>query len=159
MSQPTLSRSQGFHYEACGLDEIRLANGYEIHETAYGNAVAIDDVEGLHRAIARWLIRRPRVLNGAEFRYLRKELDLSQKELAARLGATEQQVFRWEKRRRASVPGTADRLLRVLYDAHDDGNKSSCWLLEELAYLDEVPAEPVTLEETPDAGWQVALAA
>jgi putative transcriptional regulator len=148
-----------FHYEACGLDEVRLANGYEIHETVYGEAVAIDDVEGLHRAIGRWLIRRPRVLTGAEFRYLRKELDLSQKELAARLGATEQQVFRWEKRRRTAVPGTADRLLRVLYDAHDDGKKPSNWLLEELAYLDEVPAEPVTLEETPEAGWQVALAA
>jgi putative transcriptional regulator len=148
-----------FHYRACGLDEVRLANGYEIHETAYGEAVAIDDVEGLHRAIARWLIRRPRVLSGAEFRYLRKELDLSQKELAARLGATEQQVFRWEKKRRAGVPGTADRLLRVLYDAHDNGKKPSSWLLEELATLDEVPAEPVTLEETADAGWQVALAA
>lgn len=149
----------GFHYDACGLEDIRLANGYEIHDTPYGTAVSIADVDGLHRAIARWLIRRPRLLNGAEFRFLRKELDLSQKDLAARLGATEQQVFRWEKKRQATVPGTADRLVRVLYDAQDDGKKPSNWLLEELANLDEVPAEPVTLEETPDAGWRVAVAA
>jgi putative transcriptional regulator len=149
----------GFHYDACGLEHIRLANGYEIPDTPYGTAVSIADVDGLHRAIARWLIRRPRLLNGAEFRFLRKELDLSQKDLAARLGATEQQVFRWEKKRHATVPGTADRLVRVLYDAQDDGKKPSNWLLEELANLDEVPAEPVTLEETPDAGWRVAVAA
>ncbi|MBR7539998.1 hypothetical protein KC221_27830, partial [Mycobacterium tuberculosis] len=82
-----------------------LVNGYEIHATPYGEAVSIHDVDGLHRAIARAIVRSPKRIDGAEFRFIRKHLDHSQKALAALIGAEEQNVYRWERAPNKAVPG------------------------------------------------------
>lgn len=103
-----------YKYEECGLPNIWLANGYTLHNTAYGEAVAIDDVEGLHRAIGRSLIEKGGRLTGAEFRFLRTELDMSQKTLGRLLGKTEQAVAKWEKGD-SSLPQLADASVRQLY--------------------------------------------
>src|SRR4030095_4658011 len=85
-----------YHYTLCGLDNIWLVNGYKHHDTAYGPGVAVEDVDGLHRAIATDLICGKRDLSGKELRFLRKGLDLSQEGLAMLLGTTAQTVARWE---------------------------------------------------------------
>jgi putative transcriptional regulator len=54
-----------YHYLECGLPKIWLENGYQLHETPYGESLAIDDLAGLHRAIGRSLARKPK-LTGAE---------------------------------------------------------------------------------------------
>lgn len=59
-------------------------------------------------------------LTGTEFRFLRKELDLSQHRLADLIGTTEQTVALWEKR--GKIPKTADRMLRAIYLETIDGN-------------------------------------
>ena len=108
-----------YHYRECGLSQVWLKNGYRKIATPYGEAVEIDHVEELHRAIARALLTRPR-LSGREFRFLRRELDLSQAALAEMLGNSEQSVALWEKGRGA--PKWADRLIRALYREHAEGN-------------------------------------
>jgi hypothetical protein len=45
-----------FHYTACGLDNVWLANGYKVKATRHGEAVAVNDVDGLHQLIANTLI-------------------------------------------------------------------------------------------------------
>jgi len=37
----------GYHYRECGLDNVWLLNGYELHDTPYGKGVSFVDVEGL----------------------------------------------------------------------------------------------------------------
>ena len=87
-----------YHYTECGLDNVWLLNGYMIEQHPnYGELFAIDHVDDLHRFIGRSLIALPRLLNGAEFRFLRRELDLSQKTLADLIGSNEQSVAKWEK--------------------------------------------------------------
>lgn len=102
-----------YHYVESGLPNVWLSNGFVVKETPYGEAVAITDVQGLHDTIGKALAEKPADLTGAEFRFLRKELGLSQDRLASIVGMTGQSVAIWEKT--DSVPRVHDRYLRGLY--------------------------------------------
>jgi len=107
-------------YTGCGLRNVWLQNGYVMKQTPHGKAVAIQDVEGLHRVLAKMITRKPR-LTGAEFRFVRKELDLSQAALARMFGCEAQTIALWEKNK-VRVPKLADRMLRLIYREHAEGN-------------------------------------
>ncbi len=48
-----------YHYTDGGLRNVWLANGYQVQKTPYGEAVAIDDLEGLTQAICTALTNNP----------------------------------------------------------------------------------------------------
>jgi putative transcriptional regulator len=129
---------KSYHYTDSGLDNVYLLSGYTIHKTAYGRGVSIEDTAGLHRVIGRWLIELPHPLTGAELRFLRLEMDLSQARLAAIIGSTEQNVRRWEKARTKPIQGPADRLTRALYNEYTGGDGSLRHMVDRLAELDQV---------------------
>jgi DNA-binding transcriptional regulator YiaG len=110
-----------YHYTDGGLRNIWLANGYERVEAPYGKALTIQDLPGLTRAICKALIRKNSKLTGAEFRYLRQAMLMSQASLGRTLGRTDQAIAGWEKN--SKVPKFADQMLRVVYAAHADGNE------------------------------------
>ena len=58
-----------WHYTACGLDNVWLANGYVVKDTRHGQAVSVSDVDGLHQLLAQTLIEKPGRLSGKEFRF------------------------------------------------------------------------------------------
>lgn len=147
-----------YHYQESGLDNVYLDNGYTVHETPYGKGVSIQDTKGLHRAIGRWLVNLPKRLNGAELRFLRLEMNLSQKHLAGLIGSEEQNVRRWEKARKRPIPGMADRMVRVLYTQYIGGDGPIRGFIDRLAELDEIETAEARLHET-DRGWQVQAAA
>ena len=122
-----------WHFRECGLDNVWLLDGYIIHDTPYGEGVSFVDSAGLHRRIATVIVENAPPMNGAEFRFLREQLDLGQRELALKIGATEQTLRLWEKHRDEPVPGTADRLLRALYREHVDGKVAVRRMLSRLA--------------------------
>ena len=110
-----------YHYTDGGLRNIWLANGYERVKTRYGKALTIQDLPGLTRAICKALIRKNSKLTGAEFRYLRQAMLMSQASLGRTLGRTDQAIAGWEKN--SKVPKFADQMLRVFYAAHADGSE------------------------------------
>lgn len=126
------------HYTESGLDNVYLENGYYEYETSYGKGISIEDTEGLHKAIGRWLVELPKPLNGAELRFLRLEMDTTQRHLAGVLNTTEQTLRLWEKHRKKSIQGIADRLLRALYSEFIGGDGSVRRSLERLAELDQL---------------------
>ena len=142
-----------FRYSGCGLKNVWLQNGYVERKTPYGKAVAIQDVEGLHRAIALHIIRNKPRLSGAEFRFLRKELDLSQTGLGQMFGFEGQTVAIWEKK--GNVPKLADRAIRAFYRETVEGNVSFKDIVERLNDMDRVNYErsKVVMRET-GKGWQ-----
>ena len=144
-----------YHYTDSGLDNVYLENGYTIHQTPYGKGVSIKDTEGLHRAIGQWLITVPKIMTGADLRFLRLEMDCTQRNLAAFLGSTEQNVRRWEKARSRDIPGPADRLMRALYSEYIGGDGSVRRMVDRLAQLDGIERTEAHLCET-ERGWQVA---
>jgi DNA-binding transcriptional regulator YiaG len=104
-----------------GLRNVWLVNGYKIKDTPYGEAIAFHDADGLTKAICQALIRKKSKLTGAEFRYIRQAMLLSQASVGKTLGRTDQAVALWEKR--SMVPKFADMMIRVLFAAHSDGNE------------------------------------
>jgi putative transcriptional regulator len=127
-----------YHYKECGLDNVYLANGYRIHKTSYGEGVSIQNTEGLHKAIGRWLALTPKSLTGAALRYLRLEMEITQRDLAGILGTTEQSLRLWEKHRTKAMPGSADHLLRGVYLEYIGGDGKLRRMLERLTQLDQL---------------------
>ena len=133
-----------YHYTESGLQNVWLSNGYVTHKTPYGKSVAIHDVEGLHRVIGRSIANKPK-LTGAELRFLRKEMGLSQAALALLVGTSEQNVSLWERRGR--IPKASDRLIRVLYLEQKFGNNVQIKaLIERINALDKHAQEKLVFE-------------
>jgi putative transcriptional regulator len=147
-----------YHYTESGLDNVYLTNGYHHHKTVYGEGVSIENTEGLHKAIGRWLVSQPSPLTGAELRFLRLEIETTQRDLASFLGTTEQTLRLWEKHRKKALPGPADRLLRALYCEYSGGDDSIRGMVERLAQLDQMERVDGRFRET-QRGWKPVRAA
>jgi len=103
-----------YHYLECGLPGIYLENGFEYRETPYGKGVVIRDIKGLHKTIGHHVVTKGDILNAREIRFLRCEMDMSQKVLAGTLGVREITVRKWESGDN-KINGSADLLLRICY--------------------------------------------
>lgn len=143
-----------YHYTESGLDNVYLQNGFTVHETEYGEGISIHNTEGLHKAIGKWLVQKPHPFVGAEVRFLRVEMELTQRDLAGIIGATEQTLRLWEKQRKKSVPGPADRLLRALYSEFLGNNVRIRTMLEHLADLDRQENERTCFGQGSNKRWR-----
>ena len=134
-------KAEPYHYRGCGLDGIYLLNGYHPEEHDGELHVSVTDMEGLHRAIGRHLVMHRKVLAPKEIRFLRKTMDLTQTELAQRLGNNSQTVARWEKGE-FQMPGPEEKLLRAIFLASLLPEKELATLRDllanQLAELDEL---------------------
>lgn len=140
-----------FKYKGCGLKNIYLSNGYIEKKTHYGKVVSIEDVEGLHRAIGSFLIKNKEKLSGAEFRFLRKEMNMSQKTFGELIGVEGQSVAIWEKL--GKIPKYADLFIRLFYMGrviHE--NTVICELVDRLNEMDQQENQKFIFKET-DSGW------
>jgi DNA-binding transcriptional regulator YiaG len=138
-----------YHYVECGLDNVQLRNGFVVKQTPYGEAVAIQDVEGLHLAIGIMLAEKPGKLSGQEFRFLRKELGLSQENLGAILGNTDQAIAKWEKTNK--IPLAPERLLRGIYLEAKTGEAG---LMQGIKRINELDHELYTLSLRDEGKWE-----
>ena len=126
--------SDGYHYKECGLDNIWLSNGFELVDSDYGEGVIIHEVEKLNLAIGRDICGRPR-LDGKQFKFLRRQLGLSQKRLGKLMGVEEQTISLWE-RGQSTLPLCSEILLRTLFMQSTGSRVKLRETLEELADLD-----------------------
>jgi putative transcriptional regulator len=153
-----------YHYKESGLDNIYLVNGFDFIDTPHGRAVNIRNIDGLHRAIGLMLAREKQNLTGKEFRFLRHEMGLTQRDLAAILRVDVQSVARWEKgQTKRPIDGPAQGLIRVMYEQYIGGNERIVDPIKRLAELDEIindgeVDEDISFEDT-EEGWQPAMAA
>ena len=115
--------TQLYNYIDSGLPNIWLDGGVEVTRTEYGPATSIANLDSLHHEIAMDIIGTPGPMTGAEFRFLRIELDLSQKVLAHCIKSTEKNVQRWEAAREKVVPGPAGFAIGALYVAKKSDEK------------------------------------
>jgi DNA-binding transcriptional regulator YiaG len=133
---------QGYHYVESGLPNIFLANGVTMTETPRGVVVSIEHADELHHAIAMSIVSRPSPMTKDEFRFLRIELDLSQRLLADILDTTEKTLARWETGETKTIPGPVQNLLKAYYlDSKEEGR-----IAELLAHLATLDRKIVSLE-------------
>lgn len=135
-----------YHFTDGGLRNVWLKNGYIEHDTKYGKGVSFQDADGLIKAICLALIDKPSKLTGAEFRYLRSAMMLSQKSLAQSLGYTEQAVAKWEKS--GKIPKAIEYFLRSMYLAKNNGNKKICSIIDMMNLIDRVSTTRIIISET-----------
>jgi transcriptional regulator with XRE-family HTH domain len=107
---------QPYTYREIGLGNIVLLNGVSTTQTSYGPMTHIESIHGLHRAIGLGIAEKSEPMSGAEFRFLRKQLGLTQAELATRMHVTDQTIANYEKGKTGLGP--ADPFLRALYLVH-----------------------------------------
>lgn len=142
-----------YHFKECGLDNIYLRNGYEEVKTTEGAAVGIHALDELMRVIAEGIANKRGHLSGKELRFLRVEMDLSQKALGELMGKSDQSVAKWEKGE-VPIPVLADKAIRDLY-LESIGKGPMAGLLKDLSQLDRQYHElKCELEET-GLGWQL----
>ena len=135
-----------YHFTDGGLRNVWLENGYVEKNTPYGKAVSFHDLNGLTKAICRALVKKPGKLTGAEFRYLRSDLLLSQKSLGKMLGCSEQAVAKWEKAGR--IPKAEDFVIRLIYTQHHDGDEEIGAAVEMLNVIDRVSNAKIIVSES-----------
>lgn len=135
-----------YHYTQCGLDNVWLENGYVIKKTRHGDAVAVNDVEGLHRLLAITLAGGHMPLAGKEFRFLRTLLGLTQEGLAKVMGVTEGAVSLWE--RKGNVPRANDQLIRLMVLAKHDGDAKVSEVLERIRTVEKLVNQKYVVRDT-----------
>jgi DNA-binding transcriptional regulator YiaG len=143
-----------FHFTASGLSNVWLLNGFTIEKTPYGNGVRIEDLDGLHKALAHAIVTAKAAFTGEELRFLRKYLQLSQAGLGRLLGLSDQSIARWEKGQGAIDP-SAERLVRMV--VRERLGEDADWIeaLNELAELDEATHGRLELRRD-GAAWREA---
>jgi putative transcriptional regulator len=140
-----------YHYTDGGLRNVWLSNGYIERNTPYGKAVSFQDLEGLTKAICLALAKKPGKLTGAEFRYIRSNMLLSQKSLGTMLGYTEQAVAKWEKT--GKIPKAVDFYFRSIYLARADGNEKIKAMIHTMNELDRIANQRIIVSEG-SSGWK-----
>lgn len=145
-------------YDDCGLRNIWLKNGYRYEAIkGHGKCLEITDINGLHRTIAHHLVNYRQRLSGAEIRFLRVEMGMSQNRLADCLGVDEQTISLWERsKRRPTV--AAERMLRLLYLEHADGKTKVAKMIAQWNDTDrqELEDEAKQVFQETDDGWRMA---
>jgi len=144
-----------FHYINCGLDNIWLKNGFTVKETEYGQAVSINNIESLHNLIGLKLVNNKPDLSGADARFLRKELDLSQVSLASLLGVSDSTVRGWENDR-STISKSSEIVLRKIYNEHVSGDGTLRAFIERIAQLNRDNWDNQIEVEEMNESWQMA---
>ena len=99
-------------YRESGLDNVELVD-VPVWECRKGHQeLQVPNAEQLHGLLTNLLIRKPTALNGTEIRFLRKELGLTGRAFAQRLGMTPEHLSRLETGGRG-VTSTIDLLVRL----------------------------------------------
>jgi DNA-binding transcriptional regulator YiaG len=146
-------------YTDCGLDDVYLVSGYEWVDTPEGKALVIKELDKLLRAIGVHLVTEKKVLNAKEVRFLRKELNMTQAELARYAGLTHQQVARWEKGE-SEITDSAAAILRLLYLDHYSGKRFRIRkLLDKIIETDATTDQRRAVFQKTEDGWEPAVAA
>ena len=117
--KPVRAEQISHQYDESGLPGIVLQGVSAWNCAACGyDEIAIPHVAKVHRAIALGLARSPRRLTGAQFRFLRKHLELSGEQLARYLHTDKTKISKWEREGDPIGPAS-DRLMRQLVTALD----------------------------------------
>ena len=156
MKSKSTHHAKPYHYTLCGLDNVYLLDGYELISTDDGKDLIIHEADDLHVAIGRTIVLHDHALDGKEFRYLRKMLELTQSAIGGLFGVDAQTVARWEKGEHP-VPMPADRLIRLLFiEQHINKHPGIHELLEKLSEMDDTLSHQKHCFTIQAEGWRRA---
>jgi putative zinc finger/helix-turn-helix YgiT family protein len=145
-------------YNECGLSNVVLADVEVRHCAQCGNtALAIPNLSGLHRTIARALAMKPARLLPNELRFMRKYLGLSSSAFADMLGVEDEKVLSWERDETGKnrIPRRFEVAIRLLVRVRQPVTEYPA----EQAAQETVPARPAPKKwrmRSSNGGWKAA---
>lgn len=101
------------HYTECGLMNVYISGIEKMVDDDGDEVIVIPAVNDLHHIIAEGIVSHGKGISGAELRFLRSEMGLTQAELAILVHKDKQTIGRWE-RSETDIDGVAEALIRKL---------------------------------------------
>ena len=120
-----------YHYKECGLDNVIIEGMPPCQDDDGDDVVTIQNINGLHKAIACGIVEHDAGISSSELRFLRTEMGMTQAELARIVHHDSQSIGRWE-RGEFPIEPTAEALVRLLAIQHLDLDVASS-TIEELS--------------------------
>ena len=106
---------QPYRYRESGLDQVWLTGLTQYRCGKCGEmSVELPCVDELHLLIGRSIVCKRELLTGPEVRFLRKEIGIKSKEMAALLSIEPETYSRWENGRQV-LDACHDKSLRMIY--------------------------------------------
>lgn len=102
-----------YHYTECGLNNIVIEGLSVVVDDEGDEVVEVPYINDLHCAIASGIVLHEQGMSGAELRFLRSEIGMTQAEFAAFLHKDKQTIGRWE-RAESEIDGTSETMIRKL---------------------------------------------
>ncbi|MCY4211491.1 MAG: helix-turn-helix transcriptional regulator [Gammaproteobacteria bacterium] len=104
-------KTQMYHYTESGLPDVWI-EGLRVRDDAGEPTILIPNINNLHKLIAFRIVISDGALTGAELRYLRTEMGMTQAELGELVHRERLTVSRWELGEH-ELDGAAEALIRV----------------------------------------------
>lgn len=147
-----------YHYMECGLDNVLIAGVSFVTDDSGDQVLSIPNINGLHRAIAQFIVCRKSGMSGRELRFLRTEMGMTQAELADMIHREPLTISRWE-RSEGPIDSNAETLIRL--HAIDELGLAVEVGVSELSHW-SVPGaqeEPISIDGSDPANYRPLLAA
>jgi len=128
-----------YHYRECGLDNVYLTGIAPENDDAGETIITIPYINKLLRAIAEGIVSHKKGISGAELRYLRTGMELTQAEFAVIMQKDKQTIGRWE-RGETPIDSASEAVIRRL--AIEKLGLNVNLSMEELARRSVAGAEP-----------------
>ncbi len=100
-----------YHYTESGLPDVWI-EGLALQDDNEDETVVIPYIRNLHKLIAREIVQSDGALTGAELRYLRTEMGMTQAQLGQLVHRERLTVSRWEHGE-SEMDGAAEALVRI----------------------------------------------
>jgi len=148
--EPRISKL--YRYTLCGLDNVYLCSGFTQEKINGEIYTSVKNAEDLHMIIALRLSALRRPLLGKEITFLRKQLRITQEELAKHFDVSRKTVSEYE-REISRMPRPSQMLLQInvaksLFDIiHQMHNNDDPSVVQFLPAIDEFLNYAITLNE------------
>jgi DNA-binding transcriptional regulator YiaG len=86
-----------YRYTESGLNNVTIRGMNVPVDDADDEVYCIPNILGLHKVIAQSIVTKPHGITGAELRFLRTEMGLTQAEMAEMVKKDHQTLGRWER--------------------------------------------------------------
>ncbi len=104
-----------YHYKESGLDYVWLVGIFKNRCGKCGEIyIEIPHINDLHLLIGKNIVCKKELLTGPEVRFLRKEIGMKSKDMAAALSIEPETYSRWENGKQ-TIAAPHDKNLRMLY--------------------------------------------
>ena len=102
------------HMTGVGLSNVYLRNGFTVEDSDGDETISYENLTGLYFEISRAIASTPFTMRAEEFRFMRKQLQMSQADIAALFDKSDQAIAKWEKGL-LPVPKAESTLLKIFW--------------------------------------------